>query len=137
MFDWRRMDTEKRYAFILGIFYLAVGLLAFIPPMTPNGYFLGIFAENAAHNWIHIFVGLLGLWSASAITSFRGGLRYAWFVLVFFGIITLLGFAFVPHGGSLLGFIRINPADNVVHLLVMFSGLLMVVLGQRRPVFRV
>ena len=137
MFDWMRMDIEKRYAFILGIISLVVGILAFFPPISPDGYFLGLFAENAAHNWIHILVGLLGLWSASTLTSERAGMRYAWFILVFFGLFMLFGFVSVPHGGYLWSFIRLNPIDNVEHLLFMLSGIVMVILGQRHPVFRV
>ncbi len=55
----------KNVAMIVGIIFLAVGVLGFVPALAPDGKLLAIFAVNAAHNVVHLLVGILGILSAS------------------------------------------------------------------------
>lgn len=125
----------RRYAMVVGIIFLVIGLLGFVPPLTPDGRLFGLFEVNAGHNWVHILSGLLGIW-AGTTSNVRAPLGYAWFVLVAYGLITLLGFTLTPYEGMLLGFISNNMADNWLHLLLALSALAVILAEQRRPVFR-
>lgn len=106
----------KKITLTFGIVFVLVGILGFIPGFTTqgdNGYsqLLGLFTVNAAHNWVHILSGLVALAAAS-------NARYSRLYLQVFGVVyalvTLLGLFMNP----VLGFIPVDAADNVLHLLL-------------------
>ncbi|GER82062.1 MAG: DUF4383 domain-containing protein [Thermogemmatispora sp.] len=55
----------RLYAQILGIVYLLVGILGFIPGLAPDGMLLGLVHINLADNLLHLIVG-----AAAAIVGF-------------------------------------------------------------------
>lgn len=110
---------EKTYAVVLGAVLTLIGILGFIPGLTPGGNLLGIFAVDGLHNVIHLLSGIVGL--AAGLSS---AARYArWYALAFgvvYALVTIIGFI---QGTTVLGLIRVNGADNVLHLLITASAL--------------
>lgn len=110
---------EKTYALIIGAVLTLIGILGFIPALAPGGNLLGIFAIDGLHNVIHLLSGIVGL--AAGLSPYA---RYArWYALAFgviYALVTIIGFI---QGTTVLGLIRINGADNVLHLLITISAL--------------
>lgn len=125
----------RRYALVMGIVFLLIGVLGFFDPMTPDGRLLGLFAVNPAHNIVHILTGLLGLWAAN-VDEPRASLVFTWYLLISYGLITVLGFTLTPDSGMLFNVIHNNRADNWLHLLLTLSAVAALMASQRRPVFR-
>src|SRR5919197_4720836 len=63
------MSTAQRISVGFGIFYLAIGVLGFIPGITAastqpgQGLLLGVFAVNMLHNIVHLAVGAVLVWA--------------------------------------------------------------------------
>jgi hypothetical protein len=107
---------------IVGIAFLAVGILGFIPGITTDydslGFvdqhgakLLGIFEVNALHNIVHLAFGVAGIALAARHETARmfllvGGAVY--FALLVYGW-------FVDFGSS-ANFAALNTADNWLHL---------------------
>jgi hypothetical protein len=113
----------QKTALIVGIIFLVVGILGFIPGITSNydemsfashmsgALLLGIFQVSILHNIVHLLFGVVGVWLA---TSFRGSRGY----LIWGGVIYLLLWIYgliVGHD-SMANFVPVNNADNWLHL---------------------
>ena len=74
----------KTLALLFGAVFVLVGILGFIPAVSPNEHLLGIFHVNAAHNAVHLLSGIVaitcGLASERAAICFSGSsvLSTAW-----------------------------------------------------------
>jgi hypothetical protein len=79
--------------------------------------FLG-FEVNGWHNLVHIASGLLLL---SAFRKAKSAKTIALVFGVLYAIVTLIG---LIDGNDVLGFIPINPADNILHLLLSAAAIL-------------
>ena len=101
-----------------GIVLLLVGILGFIPGLTPEGRLLGIFAVDGVHNVIHLLTGIVALFCAGSASAAKG--YFKTFGVIYL-LVTILGF--VQGSGELLGLISINGADNVLHLLITIVAL--------------
>lgn len=108
-------NINKTVALVFGIVFLLIGVIGFIPALTPGGAILGLFMVNGVHSIVHLLFGVLGIAAALTGTSVLynrvGGLIYL--------VIGILGFvpALAP-GGMLLGLVMINLADNFLHLVI-------------------
>jgi hypothetical protein len=134
-----KTDVQKA-ATLVGIVFLAVGILGFIPGITSNygsmqfashdsgAKLLGLFQVSILHNIVHLLFGIAGLVLAKTI---RGAKNY----LIVGGVIYLVLFIYglaVPMTSS-ANFVPVNGADNILHLLL---GIGMIALGAlltRRP----
>lgn len=104
------MLTSRSVAISLGITFIAVAALGFVPnPLVSPG---GLFAVNAAHNLVHLFTGVAFIAGAFAfrdrenlVTTVIGGV---------YAVVALLGF--LTSGDMLLGIVHINQADRWLHL---------------------
>lgn len=132
--------AAQKAAALVGIVFLAVGVLGFIPGITTNydtlqfashhseAKLLGLFQVSVLHNIVHLLFGVAGLVLARTI---RGAKTY----LVVGGIIYLVLFVYglaVPMD-SAANFVPLNTADDILHVLL---GLGMIALGSlltRRP----
>ncbi|WP_051426354.1 DUF4383 domain-containing protein [Jiangella gansuensis] len=120
-------------ATVVGVVFLAVGVLGFVPGVTTDmdtlefagheseAMLLGVFQVSILHNIVHLLFGVAGLVLARSAGGARaflvwGGLVYA--VLWLYGL-------FVDHD-STANFVPLNNADNWLHLGL---AILMVVLG--------
>lgn len=108
----------KKAAFIFGVVFIAVGLLGFIPALTPDGHLLGIFEVDTVHNLIHLLSGIAALVLSK---TYRGAKTYFKVFGVVYGLVTLLGL--LSGDSPLLGFIAHNTADIVLHALITAAAL--------------
>jgi len=104
--------NAKNISMLLGIVFLVVGVLGFLPnPIVSPG---GIFAVNELHNIVHILSGIALVLGATLLSG------SASLILKIFGIVYLLVaiLGFVMPGNYLLGLILINDADRWLHLVL-------------------
>ncbi len=114
----------RLFALGLGLIYLVVGVLAFLPALytgpsasapyvsvtTSYGFFLGTFPTNAVQNGINIAIGLAGIIAAARVASAR---YYCMTMLMIFGLATVFGF--IPGLNTLNGVCPLFDADEWVH----------------------
>ena len=130
----------QKAAKLVGVVFLAVGVLGFIPGITTDyssmmfagheseAKLLGLFQVSILHNIVHLLFGVAGLVLSRTI---NGAKRY----LVGGGVIYLVLFVYgLAVGNSSTGnFVPLNVADDLLHLAL---GLGMIMLGAlltRRP----
>jgi hypothetical protein len=120
-------------ALVLGIVFLVVGILGFIPGVTSDygamrfaghhsgAYLLGVFQVSVLHNIVHLLFGIAGVTLARTWTGARN-------FLVWGGVIYLLLWIYglVVDLNSGANFVPLNTADNWLHLLL---GVVMIGLG--------
>jgi len=120
-------------AFAVGVVFLLVGILGFIPGVTTQydqlalaghhsgAMLLGIFQVSILHNLVHLLFGVAGLMMArsySAARSFLIGGGVIYLILWLYGL--------VINPGSATNFLPINNADDWLHFAL---GVVMVGLG--------
>ena len=129
----RERSPIQSAAMLVGLVFLLVGILGFIPGITSNyddlrfaghdsdAQLLGIFDTSILHNIVHLLFGVAGLalaktWEGARTFLLGGGLIYL--VLFVYGAIW--------HGEGSANFVPVNWADNILHLAL---GVGMVLLG--------
>jgi hypothetical protein len=132
--------TVQKAASLVGIVFLAVGVLGFVPGITTNygsmqfashdsaAKLLGLFQVSILHNIVHLLFGIAGLVLARTI---RGAKNFLIVGGVIYLVLFIYGLAVPMNSGA--NFVPVNGADNVLHLLL---GLGMIALGAlltRRP----
>lgn len=112
-------------ALVVGVVFLLVGILGFIPGVTTNydalsgaghhseAKLLGIFQVSYLHNAVHLLFGIAGLVMARSIGAAKG-------YLIGGGIIYLLLWIYglIIDFDSTANFIPLNDADNWLHLVL-------------------
>ncbi|SCE87122.1 protein of unknown function (DUF4383) [Micromonospora carbonacea] len=123
----------RRAAGTVGVVFLLVGLLGFVPGITTGfgdlrfaghgsgAKLFGVFQVSVLHNAVHLAFGLAGLalsrtWDGARTFLIGGGAVYL--ALWLYGLV-------VDHGSG-ANFIPVNDADNWLHLLL---GAGMIALG--------
>ena len=134
-----RTNVQKA-ALAVGIVFLLVGVLGFIPGVTTNydqlefasadseAMLLGVFQVSILHNIVHLLFGALGLVMARSASGART-------YLVFGGIVYLVLFLYGLLVGqdSAANFVPVNTADDILHLVLGIGMILLgVVLTRRR-----
>ena len=129
----RDRSPVQMAALIVGVTFLAVGILGFIPGITTNyddmsfagheseAKLLGLFQVSILHNIVHLLFGLAGIamartWESARTYLIGGGVIYL--VLFVYGLIV--------DKDSGANFVPLNGADNVLHVGL---GLGMIALG--------
>ena len=112
-----RRDTPKTVSLVIGLAFLAVGLLGLILHPT-GGTLLNVFGVDLLHNLIHLAVGVAGIaaWFLGLVES-RIFLKVLGVVYLILGVVGFIPPLFDNYG-NLLGIVRINNADNLLHLVV-------------------
>lgn len=108
--------TAKTAAILIGLIFIAVGLLGYIDNPIVGTSDGAIFHADSVHNIVHIVSGALFLLVALAAPGSAGGfLKLFGLVYLIIGII-----GFVQYGttgmGKVLGFLHVNGADNFLHV---------------------
>ena len=107
--------TARLLMMVLGIAYLAFGVLGFVPGITVpagppgQGLLLGIFAVNAIHNVVHLVLGALMLWASMSRQSMRAWGR----VLTAVFVVLAIGSFIAPLAEGL----AFNVPDSGLHIL--------------------
>jgi len=116
-------SIQKTVALVVGIVFVLVGILGFIPALVPGGALLGIFEVNVLHSIVHVLFGVLGIAAAYTGLSrlYNRVIGIVYLVLFLLGLIPVLYI-----NGALLGLVSINLADNLLHLVV---GAVLVLVG--------
>ena len=138
----RTRSPVQLAALVVGVVFLAVGVLGFVPGVT-SGYssmsfaghmsdakLLGIFQVSVLHNLVHLLFGVAGIVLSRTAARARS-------YLVFGGVIyaVLFVYGLVIDQTSGMNFVPINTADNWLHAgLAVGMILLGVVLGRRPAV---
>jgi hypothetical protein len=116
----------KTLGMISGILFLLGGILGFVPRVTDDDMFLGIFMVNTAHSIVHIASGAIFL-----IASMSGA-RAArlWFQIfgIVYAAVALMGFK--VGDGMILGVISNNRYDSWGHAVL---ALVMLLIGFAIP----
>jgi hypothetical protein len=130
----------QKAATLVGIVFLAVGVLGFVPGITSSygsmqfashdsgAKLLGLFQVSILHNIVHLLFGIAGLALARTI---RGAKNFLIVGGVIYLVLFIYGLAVPMNSGA--NFVPVNGADNVLHLLL---GVGMIALGAlltRRP----
>lgn len=88
--------SVQRITLVLGVFYVAIGVLGFVPGITSNGLLLGIFAVNALHNIPHLAIGAALIWgSMSASVTMVNKI-----MAVVFAVLVVASFIVLQHRGA-------------------------------------
>lgn len=104
----------KTLAYIFAGFFLAIGILGFVPGVTEHGHLLGVFDVSPMHNVIHLLSGAAALILAMTMGEKGAKLYFQVFGIVY-GLVTVVGFI---QGTTVLGLIGVNMADNLLHLFI-------------------
>lgn len=108
--------TAKSLALIIGVIFIAVGLLGFIENPIVGTSENAIFHADQTHNIVHIVSGVLFVLIALAAPGAAAGLMIL-FGLVYLGL-GILGLVTMGKEGmgTLLGFLHVNGNDNYLHI---------------------
>jgi hypothetical protein len=132
-------DVQKA-ARLVGIVFLAVGVLGFIPGITTNydtlqfaghhseAKLLGLFQVSILHNIVHLLFGAAGLVLARTIGGAKGyliGGGAIYLVLFVYGI--------AISQESAANFVPLNLADDILHLALGAGMIALGALLTRRP----
>jgi hypothetical protein len=111
--------SHKKCARDFGIVLFLIGLLSFIPGLTTDSYFLGLFKVNSVTNTLHLVTGLIAYVLSHG--SFRACQLYFQIFGILYGIIAILGFGYGDT--DVLGYIANNMADTWLHLAICLLAL--------------
>lgn len=129
----RDMTAVQTAAAVVGVVFLVVGVLGFVPGITTEydtmelagheseAMLLGIFQVSVLHNVVHLAFGVAGLAMARSLGAARA-------YLIGGGVIYLLLFVYgmaIDHDSD-ANFVPLNTADDWLHLAL---GVGMVALG--------
>jgi hypothetical protein len=95
---------------VFGVLFVVIGILGFVPQLTPDGQLLGLFPVNAVHNIVHI---LLGVWGLAAGGSVAGAVTYFKGIAIIYALLMVLGL--IPATNTLFGLAPIHGNDVWLH----------------------
>lgn len=118
---------------LVGVVFLLVGILGFVPGITTNyddlqaaghhsdAMLLGIFQVSILHNVVHLLFGIAGIamarsWNTARAFLIGGGVIYL--------LLWIYGMLVAPNSDA--NFVPVNAADNWLHLGL---GIVMIALG--------
>jgi hypothetical protein len=112
-------------ALVVGVVFLLVGVLGFIPGITTNfdglafaghqseAMLLGLFQVSVLHNIVHLLFGVAGLAMSRTPAAARNFLIYGG---VIYAVLWIYGL--VIDQSSAANFVPLNSADNWLHLVL-------------------
>jgi hypothetical protein len=114
----------RYFALAVGIIYLLVGIMGFIPALTSptigslenteltgaHGALLGLFPVNVFHNIVHLAVGILGIVS---YRTFNAARLYSRGLAIFYGILAIMGL--IPGLDTMFGLVPLFSHNVWLH----------------------
>lgn len=134
---------SRYFALVVGIVYLLVGLLGFIPGLVsayngPDlavaagaGNLMGLFPINILHNIVHLAIGA---WGIASYRSISGSVAFARGLAIFYGLLTILGILPAPLSTT-FGLIPIHGADVALHAVTALIAAYFGFMANRNPEF--
>jgi len=116
----------RKLGALWGFLFLFGGILAFVPGVTKDGMYFGVFMVNTAHNILHAASGALFLLAA----MLGAKPSRLWFLLFGALYVTLALIGFVVGDGLIFGLIMNSPFDSWGHA---FLGVLLLLIGFATP----
>lgn len=119
----------KTLALVFGWVFLLVGILGFFPnPIVgPDA----LFQTDLNHNLVHLISGLVFL-GVAYLAPLKSALTLKVFGVVYL-LVAVLGLVLAMDGGTLLGLIEINSADNWLHVVLGLVALIGGIKADRNP----
>jgi hypothetical protein len=114
----------RRFALVVGIIYLVIGIAGFIPGLvqgqdypdlavdTGSGALLGLFPVNVVHHLVHLLVGVLGI---AAYRAFDTARLYARGLAIVFGLLAVMGLISAANLHTLFGLTPLFSHDVWLH----------------------
>lgn len=101
----------RTLAILFGIFFIAFGIMGYVPAYMTNGKLFDIFRLNFEHNAAHLATGVISL-LCGLISGFASKM---FFIIagVIYAFLALFGFQIGE--GMLFEMIAVNLADNILH----------------------
>lgn len=133
----------QQVAGLLGIVFILVGILGFIPGITTHygdmsfaghdsgAKLLGIFQVSVLHNLVHILFGIVGLALARTLD---GAKQYMLGGGVIYLVLWIYGLVIDKDGGA--NFVPLNSADDWLHLVLGISLIGLGLVTTRAPMTR-
>jgi len=122
--------TVRNFAMVLGVVYIVIGVLGFVPPLLTSpadapplafdqayGYLFGLFPVNILHSLVHLGVGI---WGVVAARTFPAARTYAVSLAVIFGVLTVMGL--IPGLNTVFGLIPLFGHDIWLHALTAIAA---------------
>ena len=118
-----RRSPVQVAALLVGVVFLLVGVLGFIPGVTTNfdqltfagheseAALLGIFNVSILHNIVHLLFGVAGILMARTFSAARTYLIVGGFIYL-----ALFLYGILIDQNSAANFVPVNSADNYLHL---------------------
>jgi hypothetical protein len=118
--------AARNFALFSGLFFLAIGILGFVPGMVSAppaqldsplwfdasyGYLFGLFPTNLIHNLVHVAVGIWGLLSAR---SPKVSLFYCQAFAILYSLIVVMGI--MPGSGTTFGLMPVFGGNVLLNL---------------------
>lgn len=99
--------SAQKITLALGVVYVLIGILGFVPGITSNGLLLGIFAVNPLHNIAHLVLGAVLIWggTSASYTSVNKAMAVVFAALVVASFIA-----------PIVEQLPLNPPDTILHL---------------------
>lgn len=122
-----RRRPVQTFALFVGVVFLLVGVLGFVPGTTDRldrigfagahseAMLFGVFQVSVLHNALHLLFGLAGIavaWTWGASRLFLGVGGFVYLLLWVYGSVVHS----IDHDGGAANFAPFNPADNLLHL---------------------
>ena len=121
----------KTFALVLGVIYLAAGVLGFIPALlrppeigAPSisvtasyGYLLGLFPVNILHTLVHLAIGV---WGVFAQRDFDSARTFARGVAILYAVLTIFGL--IPGLDTVFGLLPLFGHDIWLHALTAIAA---------------
>lgn len=101
----------KKLALTFGIVFLLVGIIGLLGGLGIVGP-TGIFITDSIHDWVHLLSGLVFVIVALAAPA-KSSVTMTVFGVIYL-LVAILGFFMSP----VLGFLVVNGADNILHLVL-------------------
>ena len=120
----RRASLATQFCLVVGAVLVIAGIIGFFYNSTftsdksVHDDVFGILSVNGWHNVVHLLTGAVTLAAARSMPRTWAGI----FGIVYL-VVAIWGFA-IGSGDSILSIIPVNTADDVLHLLLGLTGLL-------------
>lgn len=113
----------RYFAMILGIGFLAAGVLGFVPRLltmpegqpgllieSGHGNLLGLFPVNVLHNLVHL---IFGIWGVVVWRDFAASRVYSRSVAIIYAVLAVMGL--IPNLNTVFGLVPVHGNDIWLH----------------------